>query len=146
MLTQHNAMPQSIQIIKTLLWATPLAILISSIANLGLYAAAGSIASEVTAWSGAGEIQIISATFVYLTFGAITFVGVAQFSKNPARVYVRVATIGLLLSLFLPITAGLGYGDPSTATPTMATVITLCLMHVLTFILSVPLFLRVTRD
>jgi|GEM_PF-4373193 len=146
MLTQFDTMPQSIQVIKTLIWATPLAILISSIANLGLYTAAGSIASEVTAWSGAGEMQIIVSTIVYLCIGAMVFAAVAHFAQHPPRAYVRIASVGLILSLFLPISAGLGYGDPSAPTPTLTTVIVLSLMHVLTFIISVPLFLTVTRD
>jgi len=125
---------------------TPLAILAATAANLGLYAAAGILNPEVTAWPGAGPGQIAGANFVYLLIGAIVFAIIARLSSHPARHYLIAASIGLLLSLALPISAGFGYGAPGAPPAGVATVITLSLMHVVTFAISVPLFIRVVLD
>jgi hypothetical protein len=129
-----------------LIWVTPLAMLAATAANLGLYAAAGILNPEVTAWPGAGPGQIAGANFVYLLIGAIVFAVIARLSSHPARDYLIAASIGLLLSLALPISAGFGYGAPGTPPAGAATVITLSLMHVVTFAISVPLFIRVVLD
>ncbi|MCA9946224.1 MAG: hypothetical protein KC449_22220 [Anaerolineales bacterium] len=97
-----------------LAWVSPLAMLVAAVANLGLYAAAGSIFPEVTAWSGAGVGQIVGANVVYLLMGAVLFALVVRFSSRPARHYLILATVGLLFSLALPISAGFGYGAPAT--------------------------------
>jgi len=125
---------------------TPLAILAATAANLGLYAAAGILNPEVTAWPGAGPGQIAGANFVYLLIGAIVFAIIARLSSHLARHYLIAASIGLLLSLALPISAGFGYGAPGAPPAGVATVITLSLMHVVTFAISVPLFIRVVLD
>lgn len=128
--------------LRNLLWVSPLAIAASSIANLGLYAAAGAIFPEVTAWSGASVGQIIGANIVYLLIGTIVLAVIARFSSRPARHNLIAATIGLLLSLALPISAGFGYGAPGVPPASVATVITLSLMHVISYAISVPLFIR----
>ena len=129
-----------------LIWVTPLAMLAATAANLGLYAAAGLLNPEVSAWSGSGPGQIAGANFVYLLTGAIVFAIIARISSHPARHYLIVASIGLLLSLMLPISAGFGYGPPGTPPAGAATVITLSLMHVVSFAVSVPLFIRLALD
>jgi hypothetical protein len=129
-----------------LLWVSPLAMLAASAANLGLYAAAGRLFPEVTAWSGAGIGPVIGASFVYLFIGTLIFAAVARFSSRPARNYLIVSVIGLVLSMVMPITAGLGFGPPGTPPASLATVITLCLMHVLAFAISVPMFIRLVLD
>ncbi|WP_420643323.1 DUF6069 family protein [Candidatus Leptofilum sp.] len=128
--------------VRKLAWVSPLAMLAAIIANLGLYAAAGAVYPEVTAWQGAGVGQIVGANIVYLLIGTFVFALVARFSAKPARHYLILATIGLLLSLVLPISAGFGYGAPGTIAPGMATVVTLSLMHVISYAISVPLFNR----
>jgi hypothetical protein len=64
---------------------------------------------------------------------------IARLSSRPTRHYVIVATIGLLISLVLPVTAGMGYGPPGTPPAGIATVITLSLMHLVSYAISVPL-------
>ncbi len=135
--TQSLRSPLSI-----LLWVSPLAMAAATAANLGLYAAAGAIFPQVTAWPGAGIGQIIGANIAYLFMGTIVFALVARFSSRPARHYWIVSTIGLLLSLGLPIGAGFGYGAPGAPPADVATVITLSLMHVISYAISVPLFIR----
>lgn len=132
--------------LSRLLWITPLAILVSTVANLGLYAAAGVLYPEVTAWSGASPAQIIGANSVYLVIGTIVFAVVSHRSKRPARNYVIVATIGLLLSLVMPVTAGMGFGPPNVPPAETVTVVTLSLMHLLTYAISVPLYIRLGLD
>ena len=139
--TEHllvNQKPQSN--LRRLLWVSPLAMAIGAVANLGLYAVAGLIAPEVTAWPGAGPGQIVGANIVYLLMGTAVFAIIAKFSPQPAKHYWIVATIGLLLSLWLPVSAGLGYGPTPAAS--MATVITLSLMHVVTYAICVPLYVH----
>jgi hypothetical protein len=111
-------------------------------ANLGLYALAGALAPQVTAWSGAGIGQIIGANSAYLFMGTIVFALVARFSAQPARHYWIVATVGLILSLGLPIAAGFGYAAPGAPPADVATVITLGLMHIVAYAISVPMFTR----
>jgi hypothetical protein len=125
-------------VLKNLLWVTPLAMFAGAAANLGLYAAAGRLYPEVTAWSGAGPGQIVGANIVYLFIGTIVFALVARFSSRPARHYWIVATVGLLLSLGLPISVVPAAG--------VATAVTLSLMHVVSFAISVPLFIRLALD
>lgn len=132
--------------LRRLLWVSPLAMLAASAVNLGLYAAAGQVFPQVTAWPGAGPAQIVGATVVYLLVGTLVFALVARFAKRPARTYSILATIGLLLSLFMPISAGFGYGAPGAPTPDAATVATLSLMHVAAYLISVPMFNRMVLD
>jgi len=129
-----------------LLWVAPTAMLVATIANLGFYAAAGSLFPEVTAWAGTSAGQIIGANIVYLVMGAMIFAVVARTSLRPARNYIIVATVGLALSMFMPISVGMGYGPPEMVTPGTATVITLCMIHVLSYIISVPMFIRLALD
>jgi hypothetical protein len=133
-------------LIGKLIRTSSLAILASAVTNLGLYAAAGSLYPEVTSWSGAGPGQIIGANFVYLLMGTLVFYLIIRKSSNPARHYLIAASIGLLLSLALPISAGFGFGAPAGMPAGLATVITLCLMHIVSFAISVPMFIRLIKD
>ena len=132
--------------LSKLAWVSPLAMLVAAVANLGLYAAAGSIFPEVTAWSGAGVGQIVGANVVYLLMGTVLIALVARISSRPARHYLILATVGLLFSLALPISAGFGYGAPGASPASVPTVVTLSLMHVVSYAISVPLFIRLALD
>lgn len=125
--------------LRNLLWLSPLAMLIGTVANLSLYALAGLLFPEVTAWTGAGVGQIVGATIVYLLIGTIVFALVAKVSSRPARNYLIVATLGLLLSLALPIGAVFGFGTPPAS---VITAVILSLMHIITYAISVPMFIR----
>lgn len=123
-----------------------LTMLAATAANIGLYYAAGILFPEVTAWSGAGAGQIAGANFVYLFIGALVFAVVRRKSPRPARHFLLIVSIGLLLSFALPISAGFGYGAPGTPPANAATVVTLCLMHIVSFAISVPMFNRLVSD
>lgn len=129
-----------------LLWVSPLVMAGATVANLILYAVAGSLFPEVTAWAGAGVGQIIGATVVYLLIGTTVFALVARFTTRPARTYWIVATVGLLLSLWMPVSAAMGYGAPNATPPSTATAVTLSLMHVVSYAISVPLFIRLVNQ
>lgn len=129
-----------------LVWVSPLAMAAAAAANLGLYAGAGRLVPDVTAWPGAGVGQIVGATIVYLLVGTLVCIMVARRSSRPARHYALVATAALLLSLAMPIAAGFGYGAPGAPPAGAATVITLCLMHVLAYAISVPMFIRLVLE
>lgn len=129
-------------VMRRLLWVTPLAMVVATVANLALYFVAGAIFPAVTAWPGAGPGQIAGANVVYLLMGAGALLVVARISSQPARYYAWVAGVGLLLSLALPIGAGFGYGAPGAPPAEMATVVTLSLMHIISAVITVPLFVR----
>jgi uncharacterized protein DUF6069 len=133
-------------VLSRLIWVSPLAMLAATAANLGLYYAAGILFPEVTAWSGAGPEQIVSANVVYLLIGAFVFAAITRLSPRPARHYLILASIGLLLSLGLPISTGFGYGPPGTPAAGAVTVITLSLMHIMSYAISVPLYIRLALD
>ena len=145
--TEHAlTMKSNRSAISRLVGASLLAMLAATAANLGLYYAAGILFPEVTAWSGAGAGQIAGANFVYLFIAAIAFAIIARISSRPARHYLVFATASLLLSMALPISAGFGYGPPGTPPAGAATVVTLSVMHVVSYAISVPLFIRTLRD
>lgn len=127
--------------LRGLLWAAPLAMGLASVANTILYIAAGIIAPSVTEWPGAGIGQIVGANIVYLLIGIAAFLVVNRLSSRPARHYLIVATVGLLLSLWLPVSAGMGFGPPEQPGASLATVITLSLMHIISYVISVPLYI-----
>lgn len=128
--------------LRSLILVAPLAILVATVANLGLYAAAGNYFPEVVAWTGANLARIVGATIVYLLIGITVLAAVTRVSSHPVRHYLIVASLGLLLSLALPISAGFGYGPPDILPADVATVVTLCLMHLLSYVISVALFIR----
>ena len=97
---------------------------------------------KVTAWEGAGIGQIIGANIVYLLIGTLVFGLTARFSSQPARHYRIIATVGLILSLWLPISATLGYGAPGVPPASVTTAVILSLMHIITYAITVPLFTR----
>ncbi len=139
--TQNKQPAQKVALSK-LIWVTPLAIVATSIANLILYFAASRIFPTVGAWSGASSGQIIGATIVYLFIGAIVLAIISRVSSRPARHFRIVATIGLIVSMFLPLSAWFGYGAEGVPPADTATAITLSLMHVVAFAISVPMFTR----
>lgn len=134
------------RMLSRLIWISPLAILAATAANLSLYYAAGILFPEVTAWSGAGPGPIVGANVVYLLIGTIAFAVISQISSHPARHFLILAIIGLLFSLGLPISAGFGYGPPGTPPAGAASVITLSLMHIVSFAISVPMFIHKALD
>lgn len=132
--------------LRVLLWLAPLAMVAAIVANIVLYTVIGAIIPEVGAWPGAGVGQIIGATVAYLFFGAMALAVIAGFSSRPSRHFLIVAIAGLVLSMALPVSAGIGYGAPGAPPASLATVLTLALMHVVSFAISVPLFVRLALD
>jgi hypothetical protein len=132
--------------LRRLLWVTPLAMVVATIANIVLYAVVAAIVPEVGTWPGAGVGQIAGATVGYLFFGAVSAALIARLSSRPQRHFLIVAVAGLVLSMALPISAGFGYGAPGAPPASVATVVTLALMHVVSFAISVPLFVRRVLD
>ena len=132
--------------VSKLFWVSPLAMAASTVANIALYVAAGSIFPEVTGWSGAGMGQIIGATIAYLFVGTIVFALIARFSSHPARHFLAVATVGMLFSLGMPISAAFGYGAPGVPPASIATAVTLSLMHIVSYVIVVLMFNRLALN
>ncbi len=129
-----------------LILASLLAMSTATAVNLGFYAFVSYLFPNVAAWSGTSPTHILIATIVYLTLATLVFAVVRRLSSRPARHYLIVATISLLLSLGQPIMLGFGPGLPGVpaADPTIA--ITLGLMHVISYAISVPMFIRMALD
>ena len=132
--------------ISRLLWVSPLAMAVATVANAAVYLAAGVLVPEVTEWTGAGIGQIVGATIVYLLIGAVVLALISRLSSKPGRHYLAAATVGVVLSLWLPISAGLGYGPPGMPVASTATVVTLSLMHLVSYAISVPMYIRLAID
>lgn len=131
---------------RRLVWASLLAMSTATTANLGLYAAAGYIFPEVAAWTGTGPVQIVVATIVYLLMATLVFGAIRRLSSRPDRHYLIVASIALLLSMGPPIALGSSYGLPGVPPADAVVAITLGLMHVVSFAISVPIFIRLALD
>ena len=127
-------------------WVSLLAIATGAAANLGLYAVVGYLIPEVAVWPGTGPVQIVGATFVYLLIATIVFAVIRRFSPRPARHYLILATVCLLISLGPPIALGFGPGLPGVPPASPAIAITLGLMHVISYAISVPMFIRLALE
>ena len=130
--------------LRKFLWITPLTIVAAIIANEILYAIVAALIPSVGKWPSAGPVQIIFSTLVYLLLGSLVFALVVRFSSRPVRTYWIVASIGLILSLALPISAGAGFVPAGQPVPDTATVITLSLMHVVAYAITVTMFTRLS--
>lgn len=129
-----------------LIWIALLAMATSIAANLALYAVIGYLFPQVATWSGSSPTHIIVATFVYLFLATLVFAAVRRFSSRPARHYLIIATLSLLSSMVPPISLGFGPGLPG-APPADAMIgITLGLMHIISYAISVPMFIRMALD
>lgn len=131
--------------LRRLRWVAPLTLVIAVIADEILYAVAAALYPSIGEWPLAGPIQILLSTLAYLVIGSIVFILVVHFSSRPVRTYWIVATVALMLSLALPISAGAGLMPPGMPIPNAATVATLGAMHVIAYLITVTLFTRLTR-
>ena len=143
--TEMNVLPRAATakgLVRRLSWVVPLAVVAATAADLGLYYSAGILFPEVTDWTGAGPVQILGANVVYFVVGAVVLAVVERLSRRPARDFVVLSAVGLVLSFGLPISAGLGFGAPGAPVASAATVITLSLLHVASYAVGVPMLIR----
>ena len=129
-----------------LLLVSPLAMSTSIAANLGLYAFVGYLFPHVASWSGTSPMHIVVATIVYLLVATLVFAAVRRFSPRPARHYMIIATLSLIFSMGPPISLGFGPGLPGVPPADAVIGIALGLMHVISYAISVPTFIRMTLD
>lgn len=129
-----------------LLLVSPLAMSTSIAANLGLYAIVGYLFPHLTTWPGTSPTHIIVATIIYLLLATLVFAAVKRFSPRPSRHYLIVATISLLFSMVPPIMLGFGSGLPGVPPADAIIATTLGLMHVMSYAISVPMFIRLALD
>ncbi|MGB6006241.1 MAG: hypothetical protein WBG36_16660 [Ornithinimicrobium sp.] len=127
---------------RRLAWLVPVAVLSVSVADIALYEVAGVIDPDVTGWAGAGAAQIIGANAVYLMVAAAALLVLVKITRAPARWFAILATIGVVASLALPVAAGLGEGTVAVPAPGLSTVIALLAMHLISYAIAVPMFLR----
>ncbi len=135
----------SVGALKRLAWVLPVTALTASMADVALYEVAGVLDPDVTAWLGAGPAQIVGANAAYLSMGAALLLVLVRITSNPARWFTMLASIGVVLSLMLPVSAGLGDGSEAVPAAGLPTVITLSTMHLLSYAIAVPMLLRLGR-
>ena len=149
-MTTRTASPLNTQTTGTvrgrLIWVSPLAMSTAIAANLGLYAVVGYLFPHVAAWPGTSPMHIVIATIVYLLLATLVFATVRRLSSRPARHYLIVAIVSLLLSMGPPISLGFGPGLPGVPPADATIAITLGLMHIISFAISVPMFIRLALD
>jgi hypothetical protein len=131
--------------LRKFLWVAPLTLVAAIIANEVLYAIVAALIPSVGQWPMAGPIQILFSTLASLIVGSIAFALVVRFSSRPVRTYWIVATLALILSFAGPISVGAGFAPPGQPIPDTPTVITLMVMHVVAYVITVTLFIRLTR-
>jgi hypothetical protein len=133
--------------LKRLLWAAPAAMALAVLANVVLYLIADALFG--VAWGPYFNLfGVIMSTLIYLLVAALVFAGVARFSKRPLWLYPRIAVVALLLSFLPPVSALLGMASPpgsGVAAAPLDTFLTMILMHIVAYAISVPLFTRLTR-
>lgn len=129
-----------------LILASLLAMSTAAAVNLGLYAVTGYIFPHVAAWAGTSPTHIVVATIVYLLLATIVFAAVRRFSSRPAHRYLIISTVSLLFSMGPPISLGFGPGLPGVAPADAVIGITLGLMHIISYAISVPIFIRMALD
>lgn len=127
---------------KRLTWLLPATLLSVSVADIALYEVAGVLDPDVTGWAGAGAAQIVGANAAYLFVAAAALLVLVKLTRAPARWFALLATVGVVASLALPVAAGLGEGTVAVPAPGLTTVIALSAMHLLSYAIAVPLFLR----
>jgi len=149
-MTTRTESPLNTQTSRTvrgrLIWVSLLAMSTAAALNLGLYAVVGFFFPHVAAWSGTSSTHVIVATIVYLTLATLVFAAVRRFSPRPARHYLIIATVSLLFSIGPPISLGFGPGLPGVPPADPIIAITLGLMHVISYAISVPMFIRMALD
>lgn len=125
-----------------LVWLLPAILLSVSVADVALYEVAGVLDPDVTGWAGAGAVQIVGANAVYLVVAAAALLVLVKLTRAPARWFAVLATVGVVASLALPVAAGLGEGTVAVPAPGLTTVIVLSAMHLISYAIAVPMFLR----
>lgn len=125
-----------------LAWLLPATVLSVSVADIALYEVAGVLDPDVTGWAGAGAAQIVGANAAYLSIAAIALLVLLRLTRSPARWFRILATLGVVASLALPISSGLGEGTTSVPAPGLSTVIALSTMHLVSYAIAVPMLLR----
>jgi pheromone shutdown protein TraB len=89
------------------------------------------------------EPSVAISTIVFVLVGTLVFAGIIRFARRPVHTFRVVAAWALVLSLFSPITAGLGWSPFVTIGP--ATVAATMLMHVAAGLVTIPLLPALAR-
>ncbi len=135
--------------LSRLLWVAPAAMALAAVANAAIYIIADALFG--VAWEPSYNLfSVIVSTIVQLFAAALVFAGVARFAKRPLWLYRRIAVVALLLSFLLPVSALMGMAAPpgsgaNAAAAPLDTFLTMLVMHVVAYAISVPLFTRLTR-
>jgi len=142
----HNTPSESVALSR-LLWAAPSAMALAVVANVVLYTIADALFG--VAWEPLYNLfSVIASTIAYLLVAALVFAGVVRFAKRPLWLYRRIAVVALLLSFLAPISALLGMAAPpgsGVGAAPLDTFLTMLVMHIVAYAISVPLFTRLTR-
>lgn len=140
--TTFDASPRIV--LSKLIWVAPLAIVATIAANLIVYFVLDALfgVEWQPMFTAAG---VIGSSVMYLLMATVVFAVVARFAKRPIWLYQRIALGALILSLFPILSASMGMIPDAGAAP-LDTVITMVLMHVVSYAVSTLLFTRLARD
>ncbi len=128
--------------VRTPLWQTVLmAFIAAAIANIVLFFIANAILSEpVSVPAEMGVVNVVSITISTLvgTLGALlAFVLIKRFTRHPARTFLIVAVVALIVSMAGP------FGSAGIA---LSTRLVLALMHIIAAAIIVPLLMPHAQD
>ncbi|HET9494212.1 MAG TPA: DUF6069 family protein [Chloroflexia bacterium] len=128
---------------RRLWWAGPVTAVAAAIAavivrEIGVLV--GAIPSDLMLLQ---EPSVAISTIVLVLVGTLVFAGVVRFSRRPVHTFRVVAGWALVLSLFSPITAGVGWSPFVTLQP--ATVAATMLMHLAAGLVTIPLLPALAR-
>jgi hypothetical protein len=128
---------------RRLWWAGPVTAVVAAVAAV--------IVREIGVLVGAippdlmllQEPSVAISTIVFVLIGTLVFAGIIRLTRRPVRTFQIVAAVALVLSLFSPITAGVGLSPFVTLQP--AAVVATMAMHVAAGLVAIPLLPALAR-
>ena len=140
--TVTSTQPAERVALNRLLWVGPLAILVATIANVVIQQIAVAVLQPDPAFMPLTLMPPIIFTVVGVLGAVIVYALVGRFSRQPARLFQRIALITLLVSFVPDIMMAITGFNPGT---TVANVVVLMLMHVVAWLIAVGMLTRLTQ-
>lgn len=124
-------------------WVGPLAIVVSIVANLIVRVIAVSVLGVSEEFPPLGWAPPIMFTIIGVLGATIVFAIVARASKRPVALFRTIALVVLVISLVPDILLWTSNAMPGTS---LAAVLALMLMHVITWAITITLLTRLTSE
>jgi hypothetical protein len=140
--TVTSTQPAERVALNRLLWVGPLAILVATIANVVIQQIAVAVLQPDPAFMPLTLMPPIIFTVVGVLGAVIVYALAGRFSRQPVRLFQRIALITLLVSFVPDIMMAITGFNPGT---TVANVVVLMLMHVVAWLIAVGMLTRLTQ-